>query len=290
MTTNETGIHTRALLVWLTISTWSARRYDKNATRQTLNANGATGDAGRFNKLLLPGDAPSYKTLVTLSQNLRAWHYSQTLSWSDEGWRLLPTANFQAYTDELRDKLNAIDNAADEFVRDYPTLKTQAERMLGKLYNAEDYPERIDMKGKFKSTVTYMPVPASNDIRVDLGADQIAAIRESVETSIGAATEIAMRDCWTRLHDVVSHAVERLSDPKAIFRDTLIDNAREICDSLKRLNVTNDPKLEDMRARVARELASVDPDTLRVNKIVRAKTADRVRAIESAMRGVYGAA
>ena len=146
------------------------------------------------------------------------------------------------------------------------------------------------MLDRFRVAVEFSPVPAAGDIRVDLGADQITAIEQSITGRVQAATETAMRDAWTRLHDCVSHIAERLSDPKAIFRDSLIDNAREVCDALQRLNVTNDPALETMRARVAAELTAVSPSTLRDAPIARAETATRAADIMAAMSGLYGGA
>src|SRR5258706_4236014 len=101
--TNETAIHARALLVWLTISGWSARRYDKTVTNTVNREYAASTDAGRYNKHLLPGDALAYKALVALQGQIRAQHYGHTLAWSDEGWRLLPTANYMAYTQWFRE-------------------------------------------------------------------------------------------------------------------------------------------------------------------------------------------
>ncbi len=131
-------------------------------------------------------------------------------------------------------------------------------------------------------------MPAAGDIRVDLGSDQKAAIETSITNRVQQATAIAMNDAWTRLHDVVAHIAERLADPKAIFRDSLIDNARDVCDALQRLNVTNDPALETMRARVAAELTTHSASTLRDAPSARATTAQAASEIMSAMSGLYG--
>ena len=42
----------KALLVQLSISQWTARKYDKRATEQVNNANNAAMTAGRYNKSL----------------------------------------------------------------------------------------------------------------------------------------------------------------------------------------------------------------------------------------------
>lgn len=285
-----TSIHARALLVWLTITTWSARKYDRSISNKVNADNNAAANAGRWNKLLLPGDAASYKALVTLAGTIRAEHYSHTLAWSDEGWRLLPTANYSAYTDWLRQRQRDLDRAVRVFADDYPLMKTSAHSLLGASYKDEDYPAAVDLPKRFKLSRQLMPVPAGGDIRVDLGRDQILTIEQDVTAQVQAATQAAVNDAWSRLHDVTAKIAERLAVPDAIFRDTLITNAREVCDVLRRLNVTDDAKLESMRAKVDRELCRYDPDVLRDTKSVRQQTADKAAAILAQMSSVLGKA
>lgn len=260
---SSSEIHARALLVCLTISTWTARRYDKAVTQKVNKEHKASSDAGRYNKFLLPGECASYRELLTIASGLRAAHYTHTLAWSDEGWRLLPTANYMQYADWFRQQQRAFANALETFVRDYPLLREQARTLLGTLYKDEDYPSIADVRKRFALAVAYTPVPAQGDVRCDLAADQIAAIEKDINARVSQAVTIAVRDAWQRLYDVVAKISERLNDPKAIFRDSLIGNAKELVDTLQRLNVTNDPELERMRQRVATELATADPDELR---------------------------
>jgi hypothetical protein len=287
MTTNDTAIHTRALLVWLQISTWSARKYDRSVSNRVNRDAGASDDAGRYNKFLLPGDAPSYKALVTLMSSIRAWHYNETLAWSDEGWRLLPTANYMRYTDGLRKHQADTDRAVNAFVADYPALRTQAAIKLNGLYKSDDYPDVCDIRSKFAIGLNYMPVPAAGDIRVDLAADQIGAIESEIQSKAASSINTAMSDAWQRLHSVVAAVAGKLADPTAIFRDSLIGNASELCEVLKRLNVTNDPDLESMRVTVQSQIASCLPQDLRDSKRTRQQTADKANAILSSMAAFY---
>lgn len=286
--TANTEIHTRALLVWLTISTWSARRYDKQVTRKVNADFHASDDAGRYNKMLLPGDAPSYKALTNLAGAIRAQHYANTLAWADEGWRLLPTANYMDYTQWFRDRQREFNAARDQFVRDYPMLKQSAQLRLNGLYRDEDYPRVGEIVSKFDLGVQYAPIPMQGDIRVNLAQNAIEAIELTIEHRIKEATTIAVSDAWKRLYDSVGHIVERLSQPDAIFRDTLITNAREICDSLRRLNVTDDSDLEDMRRRVEHDLTTYDPESLRQQPELRDSVATKAQSILDQMRDVYG--
>ena len=79
----------------------------------------------------------------------------------------------------------------------------------------------------------------------------------------------------------------KLSQPEAIFRDSLIENARELCDVLTRLNLTDDPKLETLR-RQTELLVQSEPQLLRDNPDVRVSTANEAQAILDAMTATYG--
>lgn len=285
--TPESEIHNRALLVWLTITTWSARKHDKRATAKVTADFQTSSDAARVNKSLLPGDAAEYKALMALAGSIRTGHYGHTLAWSDEGWRLLPTANFEQYTKWLREQQSAFEKARDSFVAEYPTLRADAQRKLNGLWQASDYPEASDIAERFALTVAYSPVPATGDIRVDLAADHIATIEQTITDRVTAATSTAMSDAWQRLYTCVAHIHDRLNDPKAIFRDSLVENARIVCDTLTRLNITADPNLEAMRARVANDLTAYTPETLRDVPAVRQETAEKAAAIMDAMAGFY---
>ena len=94
-----------------------------------------------------------------------------------------------------------------------------------------------------------------------------------------------------RLFDCVSRINERLSVPAdskgGIFRDSLIGNARELCDVLTRLNISGDATLETLRKQTD-ALATVQPDTLRSDAVTRIQTANDAQSILNTMIAVYG--
>ena len=50
---------------------------------------------------------------------------------------------------------------------------------------------------------------------------------------------------------------------KTIFRDSMLENAAELCGLLTRLNVTNDPKLEHARKSLEATIMGLDAKDLR---------------------------
>jgi hypothetical protein len=97
-----------------------------------------------------------------------------------------------------------------------------------------------------------------------------------------------MKDAWERLAETVSHMHARLAEPGAIFRDSLVNNTRELVDVLARLNVTGDVQLEAFRSQVSMELCAIDAQGLRDDPNARQDVATKAQAIMDAMAGFYG--
>lgn len=275
----------RAMLASLRISSWSARKYDKKVTAETNLAQGADSDAGRYNKMLLPGDASSYKALTSHIAATRVLHYEQTLAWSDDGWRLLPVANYQKYTDKLRTAKHEYDSLLSDFLSDYPALQQAARIKLNGMYRADDYPNNVASKYGFG--VEYAPVPSGGDFRVELSQSEIDVIATRTESRVKSAFEDAHQDAVKRLFDCVARIHERLASPNAIFRDSLISNASELCDVLSRMNITGDVNLDALR-RQTDSLATVQPESLRNDPVTRIQTANQAQGILDSMMSVYG--
>ena len=102
------------------------------------------------------------------------------------------------------------------------------------------------------------------------------------------AQDDAMRDLWRRLYEPVKHMAEKLADPEGKFKDTLVSNIREIAGLLTRLNVAEDPNLEELRKEVEAKLCGQAPETLRTDATIRTMVAADARQIADVMRGYMG--
>jgi len=130
------------------------------------------------------------------------------------------------------------------------------------------------------------PVP-SDDFRVEITSDELSNIQQDVERRVTEASEIAMADIWQRLYDRVKHMSEKLADPKAIFRDTMVENTRELCSLLPRLNFADDPNLESLRQEVEGSLL-LHPEVLRHNPVVRESKGKEAKEIMDRMKAFMG--
>jgi hypothetical protein len=277
----------KALLVQLTISQWNARKYDKRVTKDVAASHGTITEAGRYNKSLLPLN--DYLDRVhKKSTHIRNKFYENTLPWGLEGTMMLPSANYLAFMTDFRKEKAEWQSLVRDFTDNYEQLKQDARRFLNALYNEADYPSLLDIKMKFHMDMAVFPVP-NNDFRVSIGDAELTAIQQDVERRVTEAQSKAMNEVWQRLYDRVKHMADKLADPKAIFRDSMIENAREICSILPRLNFADDPNLESLRQEVEMGIANHHPDALRNDPDLRRETADEAKRIADLMRGFMGA-
>lgn len=270
----------RALLVQLSISQWTARKYDKKVTQDVASSHGVTTAAGRYNKVLLPMN-DLLDRVHKKSTLIRTKFYENTLPWGIEGTMMLPSANYLSFVTEFRKEKGEWQYLVNDFERNYMQVRLDAQRLLGSMYNDADYPSADEIANKFKMDMAIFPVPAT-DFRVSIASDELARIQQDVEARVKDAQQQAMKEVWTRLYDRVKSMAEKLADPKAIFRDTLVDNLREQCDMLTRLNFTDDPNLEALRSEVEANLLK-HPDALRNDPDLRRDKAAEAKAIMDKM-------
>jgi hypothetical protein len=271
-TDNSISIASSAMLVELSISTWTARKLDKKVSTQVDLDNGAKTKVVNANKNLMAGTGV-LDTIVKYAANARAWHISQTLPWTDNGSRLLPMSNFVNYKKQLGELETNYEALVDKFIIAYPNLVSAAAFQLGTLFDRNEYPDESSLKRKFKFTYSFFPVPTAGDFRIDINEEAKAEIIANCNSAYQDRLNNAMREAWGRLHDCLSRMSERLTDnadgSRKIFRDSLVENGVELVTMLKHLNITQDPKLELARRELQSAIGAHDLDSLRDNSNAR---------------------
>jgi hypothetical protein len=281
---NSISIASSAMLVELSISSWTARKLDKKVSTQVDLDKQTKTRAGNYNKNLLAGTG-FLDTITKYAANARAWHISQTLPWSDNGLRLLPMSNFMAYKQNLTTLETNYQALVDKFIIAYPNLVSAAAFQLGDLFNRDEYPEAEKIVNKFKFNVNYLPVPMAGDFRIEIEDYIKSEIHQSCERAFNDRLNNAMKDAWGRLHECLMRMSERLADnekgEKKIFRDSLVENAVELVDLLKHFNLTGDTNMELARNELAVAIMNHDADDLRESFVARESVKKKVDDILS---------
>jgi len=259
------SLSSMAMLVELRISTWTARKRDNETTMEINTSKEADQDSGSVYKYLMAG-SDHLKKIEKYAAKCRAWNGTQTLPWM-KGIGLLPMENFFKYREQLATMEANYFALVSDFIAAYPQLKNDQAFKLGKWYKADEFPDVETLPRRFKFEYNFLPVPESGDFRINCEARIKADLQEQYEKMFSDKLTEAMRDPWDRLHTMLNRMAERLTDnedgDRKIFRDSIIDNAVELCDLLTRLNVTKDPELEKARRMLEQAVTSTDIKDLR---------------------------
>ena len=268
-------VSSSAMLVDLSISHWTGIKKDKKASEEVTTSKNADMGVASVSKKLL-GDCAELDAIRKFVANTRNVHYAMTMPWSNSGLGMLPTKRFFDYQNTITHLQAEFSDLVEKFLAAYEWETAQAQVKLGGLHNSDEYPTIERLRGRFRFSVSYIPLPESGDWRVDMEKETTETLKQHYETYYAEALNTAMNDVWQRVHKALSNMSERLDyaddTNKKIFRDSLVNNVIDICDLLRDFNVSGSSQMEAMRVQLEDALRGVTPDALREDAHLRAQT------------------
>jgi hypothetical protein len=283
MSTNAlAGIARSSLLVDLTISTYSGRIQDR-ATRDEVTARKGAGSkrAASVYKSLF-ADCPELDAITSFQGKLRIDHYRLTKPWSDSGLRLVPYSLLERHRDLMYDAEREFWKLVEAFLDKFETLVAAAAFKLGALFDRSEYPTREQVRRKFGFYLTYTPLPKAGDFRIDIENEVQRDLIKQFDDAMVERERVLMKDSWDRLHSSLSRFVRQLAPregKRARIFDSMIGDARDLCDLLAHFNVNGDPALERARKQLEDMIEGVTTDALRTEEDTRAAIHNQAKAI-----------
>ena len=283
MTTSSIpSISSAAMLVELSIGTWTGRKLDKKASQAVTTTNNADKGVANVSKKLL-GDCAELDAVQKFVANARNVHYAMTMPWSDTGLRLLPTTQYFKYTQEMTGLQAEYQRLVQNFLDAYSWEIQNAQLKLGDLFNSDEYPTADSLIDKFRFKMNYMPLPDAGDWRVSIGNETEQALRSQYEGFYATQLQSAMGDVWKRAHKVLTNMSEKLdyadANTKKVFRDSLVTNVQDMIELLGACNVTGDVTMARAQRDLDEAMRGITPDALREDAYLRAETKRQVDAV-----------
>ena len=288
---NAPSLSSSSVLSQLKISTWTARKLDKSATKKVAIDNNASAKAGNYNKNLLAG-CTELDDLKKFVGNARNTHYAMTLPWSDMGLRLIPTSQYFDYQNEMT-------SLEGEFWRLYQLFEDayqwrvgnaiQQAQELGGLFNHDDYPSVEVLRNKFGWTLSVQPLPESGDFRLDIPNEQQEVIKQQYDSFYRGAIDSAMDDIWVRLRKNLETISRQLAPKDELdakgnqkynkLYDSVFDTSLELIRMMRDFNLTGDTQMTAIADQLESALYSVNTDALKNSESLRTTKAAEVTAI-----------
>lgn len=279
------SITEKAMLMSLSISYWGAKATDDSVVEELTTEHSTEREVHDYRKRLAP--AEETRKFKIIRSRARTYLRDKTSPWIDGGTRILAAPLYAEVTKELHKFHSEWDEAVAEFIRKFAKIKEAEKKRQGTLFKEQDYPSVDRLKRKFGWDVRVFPIPMKGDWRVK-GIDDSDAIEKQIDDQVKEAIGLATTNLWQRLHKVVKALAEKLAEADPTFRDSIIENIRELVALLPTMNIADDPKLEAMRKAVDEQLASLNPAELREDEKARKKTKDAADKLLATMASYLG--
>lgn len=282
----QQNIHGNVMLVELRVSQWTARKMDKRAAAFVAQQNQVDESVGSYYKSLI--DPKILKDIASCVNEARKQYYKRTLPWSDDGPRVLSAPMYFEFMEAMSEQRQNFERMTRQFLNDYPYHREEAKRFLGSLFDEDDYPEPHKLAEKFNFKLHVNPLPHSQDFRCDIGTEEVDKIRAQIEEQTAATLQHSVKAAFDRVFKVAAQYVDRLEKDDSIFRDSMVENARELVEIMPKLNITDDPELARLTDLVRDKLTAHDPQVLRTNMGARREVAAAAKTVVSDIENIFG--
>lgn len=296
MSTETHNIRDRAMIVRFSAGCYSAKKIDKSESRRAARDNGASDGWVKAHKLLVAPE--TLDTIKEVIQAARDYHNRITAPWDDNAGRLCLSTAFPEYRAEMARREMDYQSAVNTFCARYSDYVDDARRELGSLFDPGDYLDSYRLREKFTWKITVEPVPAAEDFRIDFPAEVLREEMQKLDRAVADRVEDSMRAVCGDVESALTRLVESMErfnpegkgKDRGTFRDSVIGNLIEIADTLPYRNVAGNEALSRAAEMIKRDLAPINPSSLRESTAARNDAAEKARAILRTMQGYTGQA
>ena len=291
---SASALASKAMLVKLTFHCWRVTKTDRQVSSEVAQQHQAVEDAGSYRKKLM--DYAVTSEISSAVTRLRAMRDFCTLPWEDGGWRILSAAKYFDFVKKVNAGREEVMAAVEKFLADYPAHVANEKKRQGSMFDETQYPTADQIRSKYGVGVAFSKISDGEDIRIDVGEQELAKIRSSAKEAAQATLEAAVGDIWARLAAVVSKMVERLNayavtaegKVQNSFRDSLVTNIEDLLEVVPALNITGDPAIDAFAAKIKAQLTAHSAEVLRDDEKVRKTVAAQAEDILAKMQAYLG--
>jgi hypothetical protein len=278
------------VLVAVESHVWNATVQDKQISDEVTSAKNVDRDAGKFVKHLLSKN-PEHKAVLNYRQTIYNWMQRCTYDWSG-GQRLLPAVNLVRFHKEYAEHERKFYELRDDFLTKYPSIVSNIAFSQQSMFDRNEYPDVSELRNKFSVNLIQSEVP-TGDFRCAISRDLVDDMALHYERQAKRLVENVLAKQSEQLIDIMKSisyccetetVVENNGEVKVRRRklyDSTLDRARELCETFRKFNIVEDPKLEEARNKLSAVLSDVTTEQLRNSDSKRVLVKDEIDDILS---------
>lgn len=260
------------------------RALTREQIKQAADSFGADGKAISAVKKLLDTKHPSYQKVLQIRFRAASYWRSVTVPYPEAGTRLIRRNLIEDFVKRMETLKAELDEAAGVLQTHYEELREKAKADLGDLFNAGDYPTRVDIEFELGWDFPSVDPPDHlKKIHPELYQQECDRIHARFEEAV-RLTEQAMMQ---KLHELIAHLADKLTGgtdgkPKA-FRDSAVENLNGFFEEFRNLDIGSNEELQRLVNKAQDAVKGVKVNELRENADVRNDVAASLSQIKASM-------
>ena len=264
-------LQTKAVLLHATFSIPSGRKVDKaisDKVADDYSVSGGRTQSGNFNKIAI---ALSYlRPFMDIKRTVEREIESITLPYLHENDKMyiLPNGKIMDFAKVWRKAASDWDSNINQLkMGKYNEAVDEARKRLndqGGMFKEADYPDAEDFASKFKMEKFMRPIPDAHSMGFLTSLSQLEAegIRKEMKESMEESMETAKECLFSRIYKQMYELRNILGGENPRIFEARMDGVKQLIESIKDLNFTDDERLEEIRT-IMRDELYLDASQLR---------------------------
>lgn len=237
------------------------RKLDQAARVQAAAPFSADADRLVASKCLLNTRSEPYRAVVAVITRARRYWKSMTVFFPVKGVRLIRRDLMDQFNAQMLDFQAELESASSDLLSDYKTLKQEARKALGQLYNPSDYPDAETLMEEFTITWGFPSVDPPNFLK-ELNPKLYEQEQARVAARFQEAMATAEQALASEMQQLIGHLVDRLTPGESGQKKTLKEGAlaglTEFVQRFQQIGVHTGGDLEAMVKQVEQITKGVD--------------------------------
>lgn len=253
------------------VSCWDGKATDEGLGREIRDAHNIDSKKDASVRVRLVSD--KFISPVTAHYSkARQIIYQKTLPWNNDGDRVIGTAKYQSFADEVM----ALDGEGKRLVRarifdKKDAIIADARERLNGAFNEALFPDWDRLDQKFGIVLDVFPIQNPNDARLEGIAEYVANdIKDKATTAITEKVDGTVSEIMDVMRAICSDLKTKCSeDKKGTKYKYLIDRALDAA-SHAELDITGNPVIAGAAKRLRQAVEGLNSDTLQNSRRARA--------------------
>lgn len=241
---------------------------DETYQQETSQQYDADADFTKLQKKIINDRHPLFKAVTKgLGAGVEMWK-AMTLPFTLPGVRLIRIRRVAEFIRVMGIIRGEVVQAVEALDKEFPSLRLEAEKKAGRLFNASEVP--LSIKGEINLSWSFPSVEPDKNL-LEAGLAQVyQQERERVTTELRHAAELAKDELTKELAERVERLAKMLCEttadgrPKRFIAGNL-ENLHTFFDRFKNVNLGDDDQLNQLVERAQKMFGELGPDEIRKN-------------------------